>query len=135
MILEGKRIFIVEDSVGTNALIQFLLEQNGAEVLFEQQGRNIITALQAFPAVDLIILDLMLWDGVTGHDIFDEISTLPHYSTIPIIAVSAADPDTAIPETRARGFSGFIGKPIDYNLFPKQIAQVLDGEKVWFTRP
>lgn len=134
MDLENKRIFMIEDNVGTHALIQLLLEQQGAKVIFGQGRTHTISELEKYAPIDLIILDLMLWDGITGHNIFDEIRSLPQYDNIPIIAVSAADPSTAIPETKARGFLGFIAKPIDYNLFPQQIARVLAGEEIWFTR-
>jgi CheY-like chemotaxis protein len=132
MQVEDKRIFLVEDNVGTCALIQLLLEQQGAQVFFGYGGTSILAALSDAEPIDLIILDLMLWDGITGHNIYDDIRSLRKYNNIPILAVSAADPDTAIQETKARGFSGFIGKPIDYNLFPKLIAQVLAGESIWF---
>jgi hypothetical protein len=35
-------------------------------------------------------------------------------------------------KTRAKGFAGFIGKPIDDVLFPRQITQILAGEPVWY---
>ena len=134
MLLDGKRIFIVEDNIGTHALIQLLLEQQGAKVFFGNGGANTLESLQAVAPIDLIILDLMLWDGITGHNIYDDIRAIPEFDAVPIVAVSAADPNTAIPETKARGFSGFIGKPIDYNLFPQQIAQLIAGKAVWFYR-
>jgi len=134
MQLDGKRIFVIEDNVGTYALIQLLLEQHGAQVIFGYRGINTLEMLEAAALIDLIILDLMLWDGITGHNIYEEIRSLVEYDGIPIVAVSAADPSTAIPETKSRGFSGFIGKPIDYNLFPQQIAQILAGKAIWFSR-
>jgi CheY-like chemotaxis protein len=134
MYLQNKRIFIVEDNAGTRALIQLLLEQQGAQVIFAEGGTNIITILKDSSPLDMIILDLMLWDGITGHNLNDEIRTLPDFKHVPIVAVSAADPESAIPETKARGFTGFIGKPIEYNLFPQQLAQILDNQEVWHTR-
>jgi hypothetical protein len=40
----------------------------------------------------------------------------------------------AIPEAQQRGFNGFIGKPIELTLFPKQIVTVIGGAEVWYTR-
>ena len=53
---------------------------------------------------------------------------------VPIVAVSAKPPDTAIPETKAKGFDGFISKPINYLFFAQQIASVIEGQSIWVAR-
>ncbi len=83
--------------------------------------------------VDIILLDLMFAHGITGYDIFDEIRKVDDFADIPIIAVSASDTSFAVPKVRAKGFSGFIAKPIDFDRFPCQIDQVLNDEQVWYT--
>jgi hypothetical protein len=42
------------------------------------------------------------------------------------------DPNVAMPKAQAKGFHGFIAKPIDNYLFPKQVAIVLAGQQVWY---
>jgi CheY-like chemotaxis protein len=68
-----------------------------------------------------------------GYDIFDEIRSRPQFDAIPIVAVSAADPTIAVPKARKKGFSGFISKPVDDELFPKQLRELIDGKPVWYT--
>lgn len=131
MILKDKRIFIVEDNMQNRLIFQMALIRQGASVDFERWGRDTLYHIQNISRIDLIVLDLMLADGVSGFDIFDQIRALPKYNAVPIVAVSAMDPSIAIPKTRAQGFSGFIAKPIDNVLFPKQLASILEGEKVW----
>ena len=131
MILKDKRIFIVEDNMQNRLVFQMSLIRHGASVDFERWGRDTLYHLQNLSRVDLIVLDLMLADDISGFDIFDKIRTLPKYNTVPIIAVSAMDPSIAIPKTKKQGFSGFIAKPIDGTQFPKQIASVIAGEAVW----
>ncbi len=82
--------------------------------------------------IDLIILDLMLPNQRSGFDVFDELRSLPQIAKVPIIAVSAAEVSFAVPHAKSKGFSGFISKPIDFVLFPKQIAAVINGEQVWY---
>lgn len=130
-LLDGKRIFIVEDNLANRAIEQLLLEKYGAEVAFERWGRDTLRRLQNFGAVDVIVMDLMLPGGVSGFDIADEIRALPEYIDVPIVAVSASDPAETLPIARAKGFAGFISKPVDFNQFPRQIARVINGEKVW----
>jgi len=129
--LRGKRIFIVEDKSGNLAIMKTLLEGAGALVGFDRWGHGALQRLRDFTPVDVILLDLMLPGGISGYDIFDEIRAVEAFRETPIVAVSANEPAVAIPETRARGFQGFIGKPISFNDFTSQIAQVITGDPVW----
>src|SRR5690606_41774798 len=104
---------------------------HGAVVDYERWGRNAAQRLKHSPPFDLIILDLMLAEEVSGFDVYDEIRALPEYATTPIVAVSAMDPALALPKTREKGFAGFIAKPIDSQVFAKQIADILQGQQVW----
>ncbi|MEM6282789.1 MAG: response regulator, partial [Chloroflexota bacterium] len=81
--------------------------------------------------IDLIILDLMLPDGVTGYDIFTSIRDRHEFDGVPIIAMSVMDRSDAVPLARRRGFSGFISKPINFQIFPQQIASIIDGQVIW----
>jgi CheY-like chemotaxis protein len=132
MLLDHKRIFIVEDNLQNRIIFQLTLTRHGAVLSFEPWGSRVLLQLQALSQIDLIILDLMLANGVSGFDIFDQIRTKPELDRVPIIAVSAIDPSSAIPKARRQGFSGFIAKPIDQELFPRQLAAVIGGEKVWY---
>lgn len=131
MLLKGKSIFIVEDNIQNRIVFQMSTVIHGAQVEFERWGKDAVARLKGLKTVDLIILDLMLYHGVSGYDIYDEIRALPKYDHVPIIAVSASEPSIAIPKTRAKGFAGFIAKPIDDSLFPRQLAQVISGEQIW----
>jgi CheY-like chemotaxis protein len=131
MLLGDKRIFVVEDQVDNRAIVRILLEQNGAKVDFDRWGNDTIRRLHSFAPVDIILLDLMFPNRFTGYDIFDQIRAVSSYANVPIVAVSAADPSEAIPKTKSKGFAGFIAKPIDYDLFPLQIVQLLNLEPVW----
>jgi adenylate cyclase len=71
--------------------------------------------------------------GMSGYQIYDEIRAEPEFKDVPVVAVSAADPNTAIPQTRAKGFAGFIPKPIDDDLFPQQLLKILNSGQVWIS--
>lgn len=132
MLLRGKRIFIVEDNLQNRVVFTMALKPHGALIEFDRWGNNTINRLGALDRVDLIILDLMLPGGVSGYDVFYIIRNAPQYSAVPIIAVSAAEPAIALPKTQQHGFDGFIAKPIDDELFPRQVATIIDGGRVWF---
>jgi DNA-binding response OmpR family regulator len=81
--------------------------------------------------IDLIILDLML-PKRSGFSIFEDLRALPELNSIPIVAVSAMDSSVAIPEAQKLGFSGFISKPIDPDLFAQQLLGLIEGKNVWY---
>lgn len=129
--LKNKRIFLVEDMLANRAIMQILLEQNGAKTNFERWGKNTVSKLRKFMPVDIILLDLMFPNNITGYDVFDVIREHSEFNHIPIVAVSASDPGTAIPKTKKKGFSGFITKPIEYDRFPDQIVSLINNEAIW----
>ena len=131
MLLDKKQIFIAEDNLQNRIIFQLALTKHGAVISFEQWGSRAVMLLKAIRHVDAIILDLMLAGGISGFDIFDQIRAMPEFDDVPIIAVSAVDPGTGIPKARQKGFAGFIAKPIDDLLFPRQIAAIIEGEEVW----
>lgn len=130
-LLAGKRIFVVEDDPGNKAIMLVLLEMAGAKTSFERWGAHTLDRLRAFAPVDIILLDLMLPHNISGFDIYDQIRVVPAFATVPVVAVSAADADYAVPKARAKGFIGFIAKPISYDQFARQVAQALKNEQVW----
>lgn len=132
LLLEGKRIFIVEDDVTNLAIASVLLKQHGGEVGFERWGANTMSLLKLMAPVDIILLDLNLQHGVSGLDVYDTIRKDEAFAKVPIVAVSALDPSLAIPQTKKKGFSGFISKPVEFNLFAEQVAKVIDGGEVWY---
>jgi len=133
MLLKGKRIFIVEDNLSNKAIMQMLLEQDGAKVLFDRWGAEALEKMLAALPLDVILMDLMLPGQLTGYDIFQQIRRIETFRDIPIVAVSAADASTAIPKAQELGFSGYISKPIDFLRFTKQVKTIIDGTAVWYT--
>jgi CheY-like chemotaxis protein len=107
------------------------LKKEGCNIEFDRWGREAIKKLGQ-NQYDLIILDLMLPHGDSGYTIFERIRLLPQYASVPIVAVSASEAAVAIPKVQELGFNGFIAKPLDKDLFPKQLEQLFEGEKIWY---
>jgi two-component system, cell cycle response regulator DivK len=131
MLLNGKFIFIVEDNPQNRLVFQMALNRQGAWLEFEPSGQDVMSHLLRLRTVDIIILDLMLPGALSGYDVFDQIRAHDQFAHVPIVAVTAADPAVALPRTREKGFNSFLIKPIDINLFPQQMARLLEGEEVW----
>lgn len=131
MRLKDKRIFMIEDNLNNRAITQLLLEQQGAKTSFERWGKDTVAQVKKFMPVDLILLDLMFPNGVSGYDIFVELRHDKQLAHIPIVALSASDASVAIPKAQDLGFNGYLSKPIDFANFIGQIVKILDGERIW----
>jgi CheY-like chemotaxis protein len=130
MLLKNKRIFVIEDNPAYLAIISIYLRNEGAVILSERWGIKIPQSLVEMLPVDIILMDLKLYKDIDGFEIFDQIRQIPTLQEIPVVAVSALDPDTALPLARQKGFAGFIGKPFSPRL-PQQIVDILSGKPVW----
>jgi CheY-like chemotaxis protein len=130
MLLKGKTIFIVEDNPGNLAVATIYLKQQGASIYFSRRGNDAVDRITNALPVDIILMDLMLPKYQSGFDLFSELRANPKLKDIPVIAVSAADADIAIPRALEMGFSGYIAKPISPRI-ATQIAEVIAGKQVW----
>jgi CheY-like chemotaxis protein len=134
MLLKNKHIFVVEDDPSNLAVISTILRRNGASVSFDSWGdktlKKMVLANDSFK-IDLIILDLMLARQVSGFDIFQLLRQDATLKEVPVVVVTASDPDVEMNKARTMGLNGFISKPINRWKFPEQIATVLNGGEVW----
>ena len=73
MLLQNKRVFIVEDDAGNLAVASVYLRQQGALVSYERWGRETAQAILAQMPIDIILMDLMFPNNVSGFDVFDQI--------------------------------------------------------------
>jgi CheY-like chemotaxis protein len=129
--LKDKKIFIVEDDTMNRVVYTMILKKVGANIEFDRIGRDTVHKLSQ-TKYDLIILDLMLPRGDSGFSIFEQIRQIEDYNNVPIVAVSASEPTQAIKKAQELGFDGFIAKPLDKDLFPRQLDELLEGKKVWY---
>ena len=129
--LEGKVAFVLEDDVNNLAIISSILSRIGMTVYFDTWGRNTAVQIKKFMPIDIILLDMMLPNNVSGYDVFDAIRATPGLEEVPVVAVTAMDPGTEMAKARAKGFSGYIGKPIRSRTLARAIAAILNGQQVW----
>lgn len=130
--LKGKRIFVLEDDFSNLLIIKTILQQNGAEVFTDVWGTSTVVQMKYLGKLDAILLDLMLSrTNMSGYDIFDRIKAEPTLADIPVVLVTAADPDTESLKAKGKGFAGFVSKPLDRQTFAQQIKSALEDEFTW----
>ena len=137
MVLKNRRVFIVEDNDINLEIMEIVLRSHGADIAVDRWGIKTTTRIRASMPVDIILLDLMLpkkvigESPITGYQVYQEIRSDSDFDDIPIAAVSAVAREGVIPVLREMGFVGFIGKPLDLDKFPNQVASIINGQTYW----
>jgi signal transduction histidine kinase len=118
------RILHIEDDAGSRLLVRKILAASGHEVVDAGSGlEGVRLAKQARP--DLVIVDLNIPD-LDGYEVALRLRGTESLRDVPIVAITAeGDRETSL----AVGCDGFIEKPIDAKLFPKQIERFLEGHR------
>lgn len=122
MIVDRKRILVIEDSFTSFLLIQHALKKEGYETLLAptiNEAVNIISEKKP----DIIVLDLNM-PGLTGYD-FLEMREKLGIVAVPIIVVSALDSPESIARTKELGAFEFLAKPLKVEQFVLKIKSLV----------
>jgi signal transduction histidine kinase/HAMP domain-containing protein/CheY-like chemotaxis protein len=110
--LNGARILIVDDDARSVFALTGVFERHGAEVLYAENGRIAIEALEHNEDISLVLMDVMMPE-LDGNATMRAIRRMPQFTELPIIALTAkamkGDRDKSI---RA-GASDYVPKPVD----------------------
>jgi len=123
MASEAPSVLYVEDNVDNRILVKRVLQAEGYAV-FEAgtAAEGIRVAERHEPSLILIDINMPEVDGLT---LTSRLRSDPRLASIPIIALTAnvmrGDRERSI----AAGCDGYIQKPIDVDLLPKQIQRFL----------
>ena len=121
--LNGKKVLLVDDDVRNVFALSSILELNGMEVIFAENGFESLKLIQKNPDIDVVLMDIMMPE-MDGYEAIERIREIPTFENLPIIAVTAK----AMKEDREKcmevGASDYIVKPID----PDQLISLI---KVW----
>jgi two-component system, cell cycle response regulator DivK len=131
---EDAYVLVVEDDANNLMITTDLLRMVGVRyVNARASGRQAFKLIETMPRVDLILLDIQL-PYEDGYAILKQLRADPKLKATQMIAVTANVLPQDEERARSAGFDGFIGKPIDFDRFPQQIATILAGDHVWAAR-
>ena len=91
-------------------MLNFLLERAGYDVIAAGNGRDAQAAIENLPAVDAVLLDLML-PYVSGQQLIGEIRDSADWRHVPIVVLSGRVLEEDIVEALDLGANDYITKP------------------------
>jgi signal transduction histidine kinase/HAMP domain-containing protein/DNA-binding response OmpR family regulator len=125
-VLTGRTVLIVDDDVRNIFALTTLLERSEMKVVYAESGRDGIARLQATPAVDAVLMDVMMPE-MDGYETMRAIREMPKFRNLPILAVTAKAMKGDREKCIAAGASDYIAKPVDMD-------QLLSLLRVWLYR-
>jgi len=104
-----KKILIVDDEPSIIVPVQFLMEQNGYDVLVAFSGEEAMEVIEENQP-DLILLDIML-PVIDGFEVCQRVRENPQWNKIKIILLTALGSDANVEKGLALGADAYITKP------------------------
>src|SRR5581483_8917677 len=122
-----KKILYIEDNAENRLLVREILELAGYAVFEAEEGSSgILKAISERP--DLILVDIMM-PGLDGREVTTYLRGIPYFEKLPIVALTASVMKGERESVLAAGCDGYIQKPVDVMLLPKQIEKFLKGHR------
>jgi CheY-like chemotaxis protein len=122
-VFRGKKILIVDDDVRNVFALTSVLEANGMEVLFAENGRDGVELLRENRDVDLVLMDIMMPE-MDGYEAMQAVRSMPEFEQLPIISLTAKAMKGDREKSIVSGASDYITKPVDTD-------QLLSLLRVW----
>jgi CheY-like chemotaxis protein/signal transduction histidine kinase/HAMP domain-containing protein len=122
-VFKNKKVLIVDDDVRNVFALTSVLESNGMEVIFAENGRDGIDTLRANADVDLVLMDIMMPE-MDGYETMQAVREMPEFKQLPIISLTAKAMKGDRERSIASGASDYITKPVDTD-------QLMSLMRVW----
>jgi CheY-like chemotaxis protein len=124
----------VEDDPLSREVIRIALEDimGYEKVWIFENSENFLARAQTLECVpDVILLDIHM-APINGFEMLDLLRSHDTFARSRVIALTASVMNEEVALLKDSGFDGAIGKPIDADVFPDLIRQVIGGEKIWY---
>ena len=120
---------IIDDAL-TNALVlQQLLSMEDVASVTISNTKDFAFQLDSICQIDIVFLDLEM-PFVDGYSALQLIKAHPNFKSAKVVAYSVHVSE--LHNVLDMEFDGFLGKPLNAEEFPQQLARILSGEEVWY---
>lgn len=116
-------ILVVDDHVSNHRLMDFVLRQNGYNVLTATNGIQALDQLAREP-VDLVVTDLLM-PKMDGLELLERMRADNRFHLIPVAMVTASIKAHDAERARNAGVTAWLTKPVDSEELVDLIGQLL----------
>ena len=120
----AKTILIVEDDPDGREVLTRIVQNLGYEVIAFGSGKECLDGLNG-KNLDLALLDIMMPE-MNGYELMKELKSIPEYTDLPIIMVTAKSDDSEMFEGYKYGADYYIPKPFNAKQIEWGIRTFLD---------
>jgi DNA-binding response OmpR family regulator len=120
-----KEILIVDDEPSIVVQIQFLMEQQGYNVIVAKNGEDALDIILKYKP-DLILLDIML-PGIYGYEVCEIVRLNPDFRNVKIIFLAAKGREVEIAKGMALGADAYIIKPFSNTEVISKVKELLEN--------
>jgi len=126
--LDKNKILIIEDDQDMRRALNIRLRAHNYETVFASDAIMALSIAKK-EEPDLVLLDLGL-PGGSGFLVMERMKNLASLACVPVIVVSASDPEKNKQRALAAGAEEFFQKPVDNEELLGAIRRALVGEVV-----
>ena len=105
-----QRLLIVEDDVHMAYLLGYLAEKERFAVESISDGRKAVERIDAGPAVDLVLLDVML-PYIDGFELLERLRSNPKWKKVPVIILTSRTREHDAVRALGLGADDYLTKP------------------------
>ena len=120
----SNKILIVDDEPGIVVALQFLMEQQGYNVMTAESGEFALELIYQYNP-NLVLLDIML-PGIDGWEVCEIVRLNPDCRNIKIIFLTAKKSEIDIAKGLALGGDAYITKPFSNDELVAKVKEILD---------
>ncbi len=103
-------VLVADDEPHIGRIIQTKLEQGPFRVTLVYDGAEALRALEQYPDVALVLLDLMM-PNLSGLDVLGRLRADARWKALPCVILTAAGQDQRYDAAMALGVSDYVTKP------------------------
>lgn len=119
---------VIDDNTNNRGILSELLGLEGITCTQVENPLRLDAVLNNIQKPNIIFLDLEM-PGLNGYEVLQKLKSNPDLNDVPVVAYTVHVSE--INAAQKQGFHSFLGKPLDADQFPGQLASILRGERVW----
>jgi HAMP domain-containing protein/signal transduction histidine kinase/DNA-binding response OmpR family regulator len=112
VVLAGRTAVVIDDDIRNIFSLASALEEYGIELRYAESGRAGLELLDSMPAVDMVLVDIMMPD-MDGYETIREIRSRDRFADLPVVAVTAKAMKGDRQKCIQAGASDYVSKPVD----------------------